>query len=508
MTLNFVEALHQRVDIDGDQPFLLFEESTRTWSEAIGTVARLATHLTSCGITPGERVLLACKNSPTFIYSWFALRWIGATCVPLHTSATTHSIRSMVANAGIRTALGDSNLLATVLEAIPEIPLRSIAFDDYTSLERTVDALEKAPAASSTPSDECSILYTSGTTGSPKGVVLSEKSFTSGGRHLAATIGIDRRDRILVALPLFHINPQVYAISVAVVTGCSLALLPTFKPAELLREAVRHRATGFTYVGTLLQLVLMKSTEFPETNLRFCVGGGATPAIWRSIEERIGASVHELYGMTELGGWVTATGTTNAKVGTCGQARPDVEVAIVDDNDNRLDINQIGQIVVRPVEPAVIFDGYNGQETLTLSRLRNLWFHTGDLGELDTDGNLTFHGRADDMIRRGGENIAPSDVESAVLEHEDISEAAAVGVHDEVMGHEVKIVVVPYPDRHIDPRSLIGFLADRLPRFAQPRYIEIRETLPRTPTQKVLLGELRQTGTDVFDIRAAVQESE
>lgn len=498
----FVDLLRQRRQNDGDQVFLLFDDAERTWAQTVGIVARLARLLEHRGVEPGARVLLACENSPTFLYGWFALRWLGATCVPLHTGATDASIAAMVSNADIRVVLGDAALVGRVVRACPEVGERTLVFTDFHELESTVAHLDEAEPRAAHPADECSILYTSGTTGVPKGVVLSEQSFVSGGSLLASSIGIDGNDRILVALPLFHTNPQVYAVSVALTTGCSLVVLPEFKPAELIAQAARYGATGFTYVGTLLHLVLAKTSGDPRTTLRFCAGGGASPDVWRRVEERFGVTVHELYGMTEVGGWVTVTEAASARIGFCGRARPDVDLAIVDEDDNLLDAEKVGQIVVRPREPSVIFDGYNGRPELTLSKYRNLWFHTGDLGSLTSDGYLRFLGRTDDVIRRGGENVAPSDIEAVVRDHPAVAEVAVVGVADDVMGQEVKVVLVMRPGHRVDAEEIFNMLADRLPRFARPRYLELRDSLPRTATHKVRLNELRNIdGSTVFDRR-------
>lgn len=501
MTDTFVQYLQRRADVDGDRPFLVFADIERTWADFVDTVARLAGHLADKGVRPGDRVLLACANSPTFLYGWFSLRWLGATCVPLHTGASGAAIAEMVRNAGIRTVIGDADLVDRVLEASPGQGFRTVPFSDHRQLEAQVSDRPRADPAPAHPTDECSILYTSGTTGTPKGVVLSENSFLRGGSLLASSIGVDRHDRIMVALPLFHTNPQVYAVSVALTTGCSLVLLGAFEPARFLEQAAHYGATGFTYVGTLLQLVLMKTQEEIATSLRFCTGGGASAAVWTEVEDRLGVRVHELYGMTELGGWVTVTDAAGGKVGACGRPRPDVEIAIVDSADAVLGPGEIGQIVVRPREPSVIFDGYHGRPELTLAKLRNLWFHTGDLGEFDHDGYLHFHGRADDLIRRGGENIAPADIEAIVRLHPDVDEVAVVGVDDQVMGQEVKLVVVPRPGSEVDPADLADFLSGRVPKFAKPRYLEIRQDLPRTPTQKILVNQLRNVDTDVIDLR-------
>ena len=196
--------------------------------------------------------------------------------------------------------------------------------------------------------------------------------------------------------------------------------------------------------------------------------------------------------MTELGGWITVTTDANRKVGACGKVRPDMELAIVDDDDNVLPAGTRGQIVARPRRPHVIFDGYHGRPDITLAKMSNLWFHTGDLGELDDDGFLTFHGRADEMIRRAGENVQPTDIEDIIAGMPGVREAVAVGVPDEIMGQEIKLVVVVQPGVELSAREVVDYATAKLPRFAQPRYVEILDKpLPRTSTQKIVRAAVR-----------------
>jgi len=496
----FSAALRHQAQTRPEAPFLLFGVDVVSWGRAGDVVARTATLLEASGVRPGSRVMLAADNSPSFLYLWFALRWLGATCVPLHTQATGTAIGQMITDAGLSHVVGDNALLPRVIAVAPWLTDSAVTFADWRVLEDAVADLPSRQPEHTVSSAECNILYTSGTTGAPKGVVLSNEAFLSGGRELARALEVTAEDRILLGLPLFHTNPQVYAIMVALHTGCSVALLPRFVAAEFLDAAVRYEATGFTYVGTVLSLLATQPGPIPPHHLRFCVGGGAPEHIWNAVEDRLGVPVHELYGMTETGGWLTANRAGARRRGSCGTVRPDMQSAILDPNDEVLPAGEIGQIAVRPSRPNVVFDGYHARPELTLERWHNGWFHTGDLGEFDEDGYLYFRGRVDDVIRRGGENVSPSDIEAVLSEHPLIAEVVVVGVPDETMGQEVKAVIVPLPG--FDPLSVLSHLKDRLPRFAWPRYVELREQLPKTPTQKIQARELRERRDDDIDLRA------
>ncbi|QRP43305.1 class I adenylate-forming enzyme family protein [Amycolatopsis sp. FDAARGOS 1241] len=498
----FAVTLRQRCEASGDAPFLLQDDKVITWAGLLDVVTRTATLLHGNGVRPGDRVLLACGNTPTFPYLWFALRWLGATAVPLHNQATGAHVRQVVADAGIEFAAGDTASIERLVADAGFDAGHTLAFATADDLEQAVAGLAAHPLHPAEPDAESSLLYTSGTTGPPKGAVLSDGAFLAGGRELAAAIGIRADDRIMVALPLFHTNPQVYAVMTAIATGCSLALLEKFEPARFLEQAIRYEATGFTYVGTMLAMLVRKLPgDVPPHKLRFCTGGGAPLGLWTTIEDRVGVEVHELYGMTETGGWVTANRLGQRRRGTCGTVRPDMELAILDANDAPVAPGEPGQICVRPREPFVLFDGYHGKSELTLQKFRNLWFHTGDLGAVDDAGYLVFHGRADDMIRRAGENVRPADVEAAIAGHPAVDEVAVVGVPDEVVGQEVRAVIVPRGE--FDPLGLPAFLEGKLPRFAWPRYVSVRPALPKTATQKVRSALLRTHESDDADLRGA-----
>jgi acyl-CoA synthetase (AMP-forming)/AMP-acid ligase II len=498
----FAATLQRRCTTSGDDPFLLYQDKVVSWARLLELVTRTATLLHANGVRPGDRVLLACGNSPTFPYLWFALRWLGATCVPLHNQATGAHIVQVVSDADIDFAVGDAVGVDRLIADGTFPAGQTLGFAAAEDLERAVEGLAPHPLHPAERDAESSLLYTSGTTGPPKGVVLSDEAFLAGGRELAPAIGIGPEDRIMVALPLFHTNPQVYAVMTALITGCSLALLEKFEPAKFLEQAIRYEATGFTYVGTMLAMLVHKLPEhIPAHKLRFCTGGGAPIGLWSEIEDRVGVDVFELYGMTETGGWVTANRAGLRRRGTCGTVRPDMELTILDDGDNPMPPGEPGQICVRPRDSFVVFDGYHGKPELTLRKFRNLWFHTGDQGSLDEDGYLTFHGRADDMIRRGGENVRPADVESVLAAHPGIDEVAVVGVPDDVVGHEIRAVVVPRAG--FDPLELPRFLDGKLPRFAWPRFVSVRDALPKTATQKVQSALLRNHDSGDVDLRAA-----
>lgn len=475
-------------------PFLVTLERSFTYGEAAAAIGVMRHELHAAGIGAGERVLLLAHNGPEFVFGWLALAGLDATMVPLHRQLTAAGRTGVEQDVGATFLVGSSELMDGHREWTGIDPARCLLLDELVE-RRDGPSLPGAEQAL----HACSILYTSGTTGPPKGVMLSHAAYLAAAANMAAGIGVGPDDRILTALPLYHANPQFYAVATALVSGASVALLDRFHAPTFMDDAARLQATGFTYVGTILAMLALAGGGDPDHPVRYCVGGGAPAEHWEALEERWGLRVHELYGSTETGSYATLNTQEHYRQGSCGRARPDMEMAIVDEHDVAVGPGQHGEVVVRPAHPSVIYDGYYGRPEVTVERNRNLWFHTGDLARVDEDGYLYFAGRVDDRIRRGGENIDPRSVEQALARHPEVREVAVVGVADDVMGQEVKAVVVA--DSGFDPRSLLEVLEDRLPRLAWPRFVEVRAELPKTATEKIALGELREAHASLVDLR-------
>lgn len=495
------DLLAQRATERPDAAFVVTPEGEHSYADVHAAAARFAGLLARQGIVQGDHVALIAGNGVAFLIAWFGINLCGAVAVTLNNQLLGDGMRYSIAQSDARLLVVDHDWesgRAAQLDAA-QAALPRLLIDRDSVFGRDVAAID-APATLPA-SAACTILYTSGTTGLPKGVVNSHNAYMAAGRATVRALGITKDDRILVFLPLFHVNPQMYAVMSALTTGAVLILLPKFSAASFFDDAVRFGATGFTFVGTVLSILASRHEgERRDHRMRFCFGGGAPNPTWQAVEQRFGVKVHEAYGMTEVGGWSTANTVEASRFGSCGRPRADLEVRVVDADDQILPPGQLGEIVVRPREPDTILTGYYKKPEQMLDACRNLWFHSGDLGSFDDDGFLFYRGRMKELIRRSGEMISPVEIETVLRRMGEVADCAVVAVPDAVTGDEIKAVIVCTGE--IAPTAVQAFLAERLARFLLPRYIEFAPAIPKTETEKVQRNKLQYLDARVHDLKS------
>lgn len=481
-------------------PFLVTADASHTYAEVHAATLRFASRVRSMGVKPGDHVALIASNSAAYVVCWFGINLVGAVAVTLSDELVGDGLQYSVTQSDSKLLIVDAAWLRArerLEGALSTLPILTIDTDARFFAE--LDGQPQVEAVHVPPSDVATILYTSGSTGLPKGVLNSHAAYEAAGRQTVATVGMNESDRMMVFLPLFHANPQMFAVMSVLEVGASLAIVRKFSASNFFEDAAKLHATCFTFVGTVLSILVARHREARrDHNLRFAIGGGTPPEVWRAIHERFGIQVHEGYGMTEIGCFVVANSVNDYKMDTCGKARPDMEVAIVDSEDHQLAPGQQGEIVVRPRQPFVIMSGYYKQPDLTLQTWRNLWFHTGDRGSLDSEGFLHFHGRLKELIRRGGEMISPVEIETKLRAMPGVVDCAAVGVSDPVQGEEIKVIVVADDVRAPD---VVTFLTGKVPRFMMPRYVEFMAAIPKTETQKIQRFKLQYLNASVVDLK-------
>jgi crotonobetaine/carnitine-CoA ligase len=356
------------------------------------------------------------------------------------------------------------------------------------------------------PTDVAVILYTSGTTGPPKGVLLSHRANVNLARHTVELMGYTPDDRLYSVFPLYHSNARYCSVMAGLEAGADVLQHRRFTASGFWDICRSEAITAFNYQGAMMS-ILHKQEPRPDDRdhrVRVAFGAPCPAEVFESFEERFGVRLTEIYGSTETS-LICEMPPERRRVGTAGQESSLYHVAVVDEWDRAVPRGTPGEIIARPKRPGWMFDGYDGDPAATASAWRNLWFHTGDRGVLDDDGFLTFLDRVKDTVRRRGENVSTWEVERVVAEHPSVAQAAAYGVSSELSEEEVMVAVVPAPGATVDPADLLQHCAGRLTSFATPRFVRTVDELPLTPSQRVEKYRLREEGVtpDTFDREAS-----
>lgn len=498
------DRLHALAASQPERPFLVYADTEFSYADMSGMVCAYARRLRDAGVTRASHVALLCGNRPAFLVAWFALCEIGAVTIPLNTSLVGEGLRYTLRQSRAMLLLAEPALLRDKqadLQAM-ETPMPTLEIDDAMEAPAAgaIDRMALTPPPG--PLDANSILYTSGTTGLPKGAVLPHQSYLSAGVDMAQSLGLTREDRIMVFLPLFHANPQMYAVASALATGAALVLLPRFSASRFFDDAQRYRATGFTFVGTVLSILEKQHPEPRDRGtLAWGVGGGAPLRVWRALQDRFGLRIHELYGMTETGGWVSMNTCDHHRIGSVGHARQGVSLVVRDPQGVPVPVGDKGEITAACAVPGMFFSEYWQNPDSTAATLKDGWLHTGDRGWLDADGFLYFDGRVKELIRRAGEMIAPAEIEQQLLKHDAVRDCAVVGVPDDILGEDIKVFVVAAHDVQAD--ALQTFLHGRVPAYMVPGLFAFVDAIPKTETQKIKRHELAGLQASVVDLRGA-----
>ncbi len=490
------------------KPYLYFLDKVVSYDALDAAANRMAHALRSLGVGKGDHVTLILPNGPEYLFCWFGLAKLGAVSVTVNTQIKGALLASLL-------EASDSKWVIISPEFIPQF--EAIRFTNKgvetlvvntsakaDNFDQPLNALfENAPDAPpddipvTEDTDPLIINLTSGTTGLPKLVRNSHRAYITAARDLASYyLEISEKDRIYSALPLYHANPQVYCILTALVASASVIVAPRFSASRFWEDVRKYNATAFSYVGAILPILLARPERSDDRDVPAgkCFGGGAPRDVYTAVSRRFGLEVLELYGMSETGTFNTINRPGKGRAGSVGQIREGFDVRIFDDRDNELPPGKIGEIVIRPNKPYIMFDGYYNSPEETVKCSSNWWFHTGDLGKVDEEGYYYFCGRKKEGIRRGGENISAYDIETVVSAHHAVAESAAFGIADAVMGEEIGVAIVLKPSQTASPQEIIAWCESRLPKFMLPRYLEFLEKLPKSATEKVQKGKLKDRG--------------
>ena len=493
-----------------------------TYAEVTGEVERLRSVYARAGYGHGHRAGLLLFNRPEFVFHWLALNALGVSVVPINPDWRADELSFLVGHSEIALAVAPverhPGLAASAAAASRRIALAAPDGTDVAAPTSTAPSSSTAPSVAS----ECALLYTSGTTGRPKGCILPNEYFLWAG-HWYAGLGHlceirPGAERMITPLPLTHMNAMACSTMCMLLTGGCLVAVDRFHPQTWWDSVRESRATVMHYLGVMPAMLLAAPprTTDREHAVRFGFGAGVQPRHHAAFEERFGLPLIEAWAMTETGaGGVVIANREPRQVGTACFGRPEerVDYRLVDGMGHVVPAGDAGELLVRNrgAKPRFgFFAGYLKDDRATSDAWRGGWFHTGDLVREDETGQLHFVDRRKNMIRRSGENISALEVEGVLLQHPAIVAAGVTGVPDELRGDEVLACLVLGPGGPAGEgadalaRAIVEFCLARLAYYKAPGYVAFCATLPHTPTEKIQRGQLGELGRRLLDEGACV----
>ncbi len=498
--MSLTRLADESLDKYGEYVALAFEGRRYTNLEQAQAASRQAHALRRLGVGPGDRVVVMLPNRPEVIQSYGAILKCGGVIVPVIFLLGEREVAHVVADSEAKVVITAADMLGKVEAQIGVLPtLHHVLLVDGGGDGQTRSLAAEAAGAPDTfptverrPADLAVILYTSGTTGLPKGVALSHDNLESNARSAASLNELGREDWAVAVLPLSH-SYGLTVMNAGHILGSRAALLRWFHPEAVLQTIQEFRAVSMSAVPTMLVYLLNypEAGRFDTRSMR-AWGSGAAPLpteIVEPFERKFGGRILEGYGLTEASPVVSAHRLSGLrKVGSVGRAIPGVEVSIQDDLDRPLPAGEVGEVCVRGRS---VMAGYYRNPEETARTVRAGWLHTGDMGRLDEDGFLFIVERKKDLIIRGGFNIYPREVEEVLYAHPKVAEAAVVGMKDELMGEGVLAFVVLRSGERASAEEIGAFCEGRLARFKCPKEIRFVDSLPKRPIGKILRKELR-----------------
>ena len=519
--MNLAEPLERSARLFPERDAILFEGRQVSYGELDAQASRLAHALAARGVAAGDRVALYLPNVPEFVLAYYAAQKLGAITV---------SINAIFKSAEVEFLMNDSgaSVLLTLAELLPNVPrgrcpsLRHLVTCDMPAddaVDPGADAAPPAPAPDSAtagdgaqslaawlaaapsgrfrlverlPDDAAALLYSSGTTGFPKGVTLTQYNISSNVATAARASGYRHGDRLALFLPLFHVYGQNYIMNAAVLAGATLSMFRRFAAEPVLDAIERDRITMFFGVPTLfIALLNMDLSRWDLSSIRYEMSAASTmpEEISRRWTERFGRRVYEGYGLTECSPFACYNDAIEHRFGSVGRAVEGFQLAIFDAQDREVPRGTWGEIVIRG--PGVM-KGYWNRPEETAEALRGDWLHSGDIGRMDADGYVYIVDRVKDMVNVSGFKVWPAEVEQYLYRMPQVAECAVYGIPDPHKGEQVAVAVVARPDSGLTADEVIAYCRDNIAAYKVPARVDIVAELPKSATGKLLKRVLRE----------------
>jgi crotonobetaine/carnitine-CoA ligase len=486
-----------------DDPIMLEEFNARINQAANGFL--------ELGVKHGDKVAIMLPNNPEFLYVWFGLNKIGACEVPVNVALKGQGLAYQMVQSDCVALVADLQYLdrlegiAGDLEAITHIVYTDSAATgsdlpswpgfEHLNYADFSDRSQDSPGVAVHYSDLASILYTSGTTGVSKGVMFSHHYWYDIWAESVKYSRYTEDDVLYTGLPFFHGNAQGITVGPAILADAKAVIVDRFSASRLWDDCRRWECTEANYIGGIIPILLKQEEQENDGDnpVRLMVGAAAPQDEWHAFQERFNTKILEVYGMTECYCCLVSP-YDEPRAGACGKTITGWDVRIVDDDDSECDPGSLGEFIARSNKMFVGTTGYYNKPEATLELFENGWIHTGDLGRMDEDGYFFFVDRKKQAIRRRGENISSFEVEAVISSHDAVLESAVVGVPADVGEEEVKAVVVLKEGHSATEEELIRWCEPRMAYFAIPRYIAIRDDMPKTPSERVEKFKLKKEG--------------
>jgi crotonobetaine/carnitine-CoA ligase len=463
----------------------------------------------SRGIARDDRVAVMLRNSTENLAVIFGLAKAGITWVPINVRQRGDGLAYLLVHSRPKLLVVEADLAEVAAEAIgsraPFETLASGGDDECAPLQAELRSGHAYDGPVPGPDATAAIMYTSGTTGPPKGVIVSHRMLRLAAEAVGQASAARANDVFFVWEALYHIG-GAQLIILPMTHGIELAMVERFSASRFWQQVEAAGATHIHYLGGILQM-LLKQPPGPHDRshrARIAWGGGCPPLVWRPFEDRFGVEIHECYGMTEASS-ITTINLTGV-VGSVGRPLPWFTVALLDEAGRPVADGARGEIVVRTSMPGALFAGYFNDPEATAKVLRDDALYTGDLGSFDREGNLVFHGRMTDSVRFRGENVSAWEVEHVAANHPAVEDCAMIGVAAEIGEQDIKLFVKARKGMRVDPAELSGWLERRLAPYQNPRYVCVVDEFKRTASQRIIKKTLSELSVDCWDRGAQQQD--
>jgi long-chain acyl-CoA synthetase len=492
MSANLATFLTETASRHGDRTAMKLDDVEVPYSGLDAASARVAGLLAERGVGPGDRVGLMLPNVPYFPMTYYGILRLGGVVVPMNPLLKGREVAFFLENPEAKVLFAWHDF-AEAAEAGAEQTGADLILVKPGEIEQLVaDADPRDEVVERDGDDTAVILYTSGTTGKPKGAELTHANLGMNVKVASSLFEYSEDDVILGCLPLFHSFGQTCALNCAVRVGASLTMLPRFEPAKALEIVQRDKVTVFLGVPTMYSAMLNceRREDYDVSSLKLCGSGGAAMPgeVQRGFEEAFGAKVLEGYGLSETSPVASFNHPDRErKTGSIGTPIEGVEMKAVDEDGNEVAQGEVGEIVIKGHN---VMKGYWNQPDATKESIKDGWFYTGDMGKVDEDGYFFIVDRKKELIIRGGYNVYPREIEEVLYEHPAVAEAAVVGVPHDDLGEEVGAAVVLKPGEELDADAVREFVKENVAAYKYPRRIWFCDELPKGPTGKILKREI------------------